>query len=86
MKGYMPNSYLLGASLEAWKDFFPAGSVHGRDVQPDCMLSEPWIATRLCDSTDAESCRAWIEAHPDLEFDIIVDETPLTGTSTSWPR
>ena len=74
MKGYMPDSYLPGASLRAWRDFFQEGSVHGMDVQPDCLISEPRLTTHLCDSTDAESCRAWIEAHPELEFDIIVDD------------
>ena len=29
---------------------------------------------RTCDSTNAENCRAWIEAHPELAFDIIVDD------------
>lgn len=74
MKGYMPDTYQPGASLRAWRDFFPTGDVHGMDVQPDCMFSEPRITTHMCNSTEAESCRAWIEAHPDLTFDIIVDD------------
>ena len=74
MKGYMPDSYQPGASLRAWRDFFPKGEIHGMDVQQDCLISEPRIATHLCDSTDADSCRAWIDAHPDLAFDVIVDD------------
>ena len=29
MKGYMPDSYKPGASLRAWRDFFPNGEIHG---------------------------------------------------------
>ena len=74
MKGYMPDSYQPGASLRAWQDFFPKGEIPGMDVQQDCLISEARIATHLCDSTDADSCRAWIDAHPDLAFDVIVDD------------
>ena len=74
MKHYMPDSYRPGASLRAWRDFFPSGSIHGMDVQPDCMFSEPRITTHLCNSTDSASCQAWTEANPDLAFDVIVDD------------
>jgi hypothetical protein len=74
MKGYMDDSYRPGASLRAWRDFFPNGDVHGMDVQPDCQISEERLQTHLYDSTDADSVRAWIEARPGLEFDIIVDD------------
>ena len=74
MKGYMDDSYRPGASLRAWRDFFPNGEVHGMDVQPDCQISEERLQTHLYDSTDADGVRAWIEARPGLEFDIIVDD------------
>ena len=74
MKGYMPDSYLPGASLRAWKGFFPNGSIHGMDVQPDCLFSEERITTHHCDSTDPARITAWTQEHPDLAFDIVVDD------------
>ena len=74
MKGYMPDSYKPGASLRAWRDFFPKGEIHGMDVQQDCMFSEPRITTHMCDSTDDNICGGWIATYPDLAFDIIVDD------------
>jgi hypothetical protein len=73
MKGYMPDSYKPGASLRAWRDFFPNGSVHGMDVQPDCLFSEPGITTHHCNSTDAYHVQAWRQL-TDLTFDVIVDD------------
>ncbi len=74
MKGYMSDDYRPGASLRAWKDFFPKGQIHGMDVAADCMLSEQRIATHLCDSTCPASVLAWTQEHPDLTFDVIVDD------------
>lgn len=74
MRGYMSDLYQPGASLRAWRDFFPNGQVHGMDVQPDCMLKEWRITTHLCNSTHEPDCREWIEANPGLEFDIVVDD------------
>jgi hypothetical protein len=73
MKYYMPDDYLPGASLRAWRDFFQNGRIHGMDVQADCLFQDERIETHLCDSTDDESCRAWIEAHA-LTFDIVIDD------------
>jgi hypothetical protein len=80
MKGYMPDSYMPGASLRAWRDFFRNGSVHGIDVQPDCLFSEERITTHLCDSTNAESCRTWSKAHA-LTFDEPAPYLLDTGTN-----
>ena len=74
MKGYMSDDYRPGASLRAWKDFFPKGQIHGMDVAADCMLSEPRITTSLCDAKDPASVLAWTQEHPDLTFDVIVDD------------
>ena len=74
MKGYMPDTYRPGASLRAWRDFFPAGEVHGMDIQDDCMIvDEPRVVTHLCDSTSAAATRAWAEGQA-APFDVIVDD------------
>ena len=74
MKGYTPDSYKPGASLRAWRDFFPNGEIHGMDIQPDCMFSEPRITTHMCDSTDDDVCGGWMRTYPELAFDIVVDD------------
>jgi hypothetical protein len=73
MKGYMPDSYQPGASLRAWRDFFPNGAIHGMDVQPDCLFTEERITTHHCDSTQEFHVRAWSQLTK-LTFDIIVDD------------
>jgi hypothetical protein len=71
MKYYMPDSYQPGASLRAWRDFFQNGEIHGLDVVPDCLFSEPRITTHLCDSTDPAACSAWAQQR---SFDVVIDD------------
>jgi hypothetical protein len=78
MKGYMPDCYQPGASLRAWRDFFAKGSVHGMDIQPDCLFTEERIATHHCNSTDAAHVGAWRQL-TGLTFDIIVDDGSHLG-------
>jgi hypothetical protein len=73
MKGYMPDSYLPGASLRAWRDYFVNSQVYGADVQPDTQFEETRIKTFLCDSTSRDAVNAVIGASG-LKFDIIVDD------------
>ena len=74
MRGYMSDDYQPGASLRAWRDWFKNGSIHGMDVQPDCLFTEERIVTHHCDSTQEFHVRAWRQLNPTLEFDIIVDD------------
>jgi hypothetical protein len=68
LPGYRP-----GASLRAWREYFPRASIHGVDVQPDTMISgEDRIATALCDSTDAQAAAAYLSRA--AGFDVIIDD------------
>lgn len=72
MYGHDLPGYRPGASLRAWRDYFPNGTVCGVDVQPDTMIrDEPRIATAIVDSTNAEAVRAYLG---DRAFDVIVDD------------
>jgi hypothetical protein len=88
MKFYMPDSYQPGASLRAWRDFFQNGEIHGVDVAPDCLFSEPRITTHLCDSTDPAACSAWAQRR---SFDVVIDdgshwgEHQLATLRNLWP-
>jgi hypothetical protein len=69
LPGYRP-----GASLRAWREYFPNAMIHGVDVQPDTMIvGEPRITTALCDSTDAQASAAYL-ARAATSFDIIIDD------------
>lgn len=71
MVGYGGENYKPGASLRAFRDFFPNGNIYGGDVQSDCMFEEDRIKTFLFDSTNKTQCDAMLG---DLKFDIIIDD------------
>lgn len=73
MYGHDLPGYRPGASLRAWRDYFPSAVVHGVDIQLDTMISgEERIVTALCDSTSAEAVKVYLERAP--VFDIIIDD------------
>lgn len=75
MRGYMPDTYSPGASLRAWRDYFPCSHIYGVDVQPDTQLTgEQRITTFLASSTDPAEVNRLMEAQGNLQFDIIVDD------------
>ena len=82
-------AYQPGASLRAWRDYFPRGQITGGDVQDDCLFTEDRIATRLFDSTDRVACD---HALGSATFDIIIDDGLHTADANIatfrnlWPR
>jgi hypothetical protein len=73
MKGYMPDSYRPGASLRAWKEYFSESNIYGIDIQKDTQFREDRIQTHLCDSTNVESVRSFMDT-VGVQFDIIIDD------------
>ncbi len=63
-----------GASLRAWRDFFPNAMVYGFDVHPSFMLVEDRIQTCLVDSTMADEVDLRVSRIGDIQFDLIVDD------------
>jgi hypothetical protein len=63
--------YLPGASLRAFKDYFPNGTIYGIDTQPDCIINESQIITGLVDSTNKIECDDYFYG---LKFDFIIDD------------
>lgn len=63
-----------GASLRAWRDYFPNAFVYGADIDREVLFTEDRIATFYVDQTCPTSIAAlWNDA--DLkEFDIIIDD------------
>ena len=63
--------YLPGASLKAFRDYFPNGKIYGVDIQPDCVVIEERIQTFLFDSTDPLMCENYFHT---IRLDVIVDD------------
>jgi hypothetical protein len=83
------SNYMPGASLRAFRDYFPNGNIYGGDVQLDCMFSEERITTLLFNSLIQEECNSVLK---DLQFDVIIDDGDHTNSSQEatfrnlWPR
>lgn len=73
--------YQTGASLRAWRDYFPYARIFGLDIQDDTMFVEPRITTMLGDSTSP-----LIHQHlSERWYDVIIDDgshVPLTQIAT----
>jgi hypothetical protein len=63
--------YMPGASLRAWRDYFPNANITGGDIQPDTQFTEERITTLLFDSQDSVECHTILG---DKMFDIIIDD------------
>jgi hypothetical protein len=63
--------YQPGASLRAFRDYFPHGLIYGIDIASDCMINENRIFTFLINSTDAKQCDEFL---PEVKFDFIIDD------------
>jgi hypothetical protein len=71
-------AYTPGASLRAFRDYFPNGEIYGGDIQDDCMFTEERITTLLFDSTSKQACDTALR---DLKFDVIIDDGLHTATA-----
>ncbi|HMN73524.1 MAG TPA: hypothetical protein PKA55_16815 [Rhodoblastus sp.] len=63
-----------GASLRAWRDYFPNASVHGADVDKRILFKETRIDTHYVDQLSADAIAAmWTEIGGD-KFDVVIDD------------
>jgi hypothetical protein len=71
------DGYATGASLRAWRDWFPFALIVGMDTQEDTMFTEPRIRTLWCDSTSSA-------VHTHLtknKFDLVIDDGDHNSTA-----
>jgi hypothetical protein len=73
MKGYMPDHYIPGASLRAWRDYFINGKIYGVDIQEDTIFNETRIETYLCNSINTDDVNSLMKKL-NIKFDIIIDD------------
>lgn len=65
-----------GASLRAWKKYFPLGEVFGADIDKSVLFEEERIKTFFCDQTNPSSIkRMWSENFESgFCFDIMIED------------
>ncbi len=72
MFGVGDDGYRQGASLRAWRDYFPNALIYGLDTQSDTQFTdEARITTFIGSSTDPVSVGT-VLSH--LQFDIVIDD------------
>jgi hypothetical protein len=61
-----------GASLRAWRDYFPNATVFGADIDRDVLFNEDRIVTMYCDQTNPQVIQSMWKELPDMK--IIVED------------
>lgn len=72
MFGFGASHYRPGASLRAWRDYFPNAQIIGLDVQPDTQFADERIQTFICDSRDPAAAERFLSSQE--PFDVIIDD------------
>ena len=65
-----------GASLRAWREFFPNAQIYGGDIDVRILFQEERIKTYYCDQRTPDTIKdMWTNPDlNDLTFDIIIDD------------
>ena len=63
-----------GASLRAWRDYFPEATIYGLDIDERILFTEDRIRTAAVDQTDRERTRSFFEDSRLNGVDIIIDD------------
>ena len=63
-----------GASLRAWRDFFPYAEVIGIDVDEAALFTEDRIRTFAVDQTSQQSIFSFVETLGNRLIDIVIDD------------
>lgn len=63
-----------GASLRAWREYYPNAHITGADVDARILFEEERIATYHVDQRDPESIKALWERVPEGKFQIMIDD------------
>lgn len=70
-----------GASLRAWKAYFPSARIRAADVDHSILFEEERISTFYCDSLDVSSIRSMWSMCDINQFDIMIDDGLHTARS-----
>lgn len=63
-----------GASIRMWETYFPNAKIYGCDIRSATFLDNERVHTFVVDQGSLAAWTAWLEANPDLWFDIVIDD------------
>jgi len=63
-----------GASLRLWREYFPNSEIVAVDIDVKALINEARIKSFQLDQTDGESVTAFWQLHPNLFFDLMIDD------------
>lgn len=66
-------TYITGASLFMWRDFFPNAVIYGADIDPRGIFKSERIQTFLCDETKKEDLKNLIKKTGN-DIDLFIDD------------
>lgn len=69
----LKGSYLPGASLYMWRDFFPKAQIYGADFLPEVLFEDERIKTYLCDETKLADLLHLIKS-TGADIDLFIDD------------
>jgi SAM-dependent methyltransferase len=72
--GSMLSNGQPGASLRAWRDYFPNSEIFGADIDRDVLFNEGRIRTHYVDQLDPEAIASMWSSIGVADFDLIVDD------------
>jgi hypothetical protein len=74
LKSNMGSNARSGASLRAWRDYFPNATIFGGDIDTTILFSEDRIKTFYLDQTSPESIFYFFNNIKNINFDLMVDD------------
>jgi|688.fasta_scaffold107996_2 hypothetical protein len=78
MKPIVGDRYVVGASLRAWRDYFPHAEIYGFDINTRSLFDDERITCLHADQSSPESLETAIaqihRQNGDVGFDLIVDD------------
>lgn len=78
MKPIVGERYVVGASLRAWRDYFPHAHIYGLDIDRQTLFSDERITCLYADQSRPESLRSAVEEihrrNGNAGFDLVVDD------------
>jgi len=63
-----------GASLRAWRDYFPNAEIYGADIDREILFEEERIRTFYVDQLSESAISEMWSKIPNLTFDLIIDD------------
>jgi hypothetical protein len=74
MEQIVGQGYTPGASIKAWRDFFPNANIYAIDIDETVLFTEERIFTTKVDQSSTDSIRSYLNSINNVNFDLIIDD------------